>query len=78
MIDPSVQGVNTLLVLSFENECDRKVHTGSYLPKVEIKDYSVMIDGKKVLDQPVKNNIRTYDNIRKVSTGQRHDFTTGC
>ena len=77
LIDPSVQGVNTLFVLSFENECDRKVHTGYYLPKVEIKDYSVMIDGKNVLDQPVKNNIRTYDNIRKVSSGQRDDFTTG-
>ena len=78
LIDPSVQGVNTLFVLSFENECDRKVHTGYYLPKVEIKDYSVIIDGKNVMDQPVKNNIRTYDNIRKVSTGQRDDFTTGC
>ena len=77
LIDPSVQGVNTLFVLSFENECDRKVHTGYYLPKVEMKDYSVMIDGKNVLDQPVKNNIRTYDNIRKVSSGQRDDFTTG-
>ena len=78
LIDPSVQGVNTLFVLSFENECDRKVHTGYYLPKVEIKDYSVIIDGKNFMDQPVKNNIRTYDNIRKVSTGQRDDFTTGC
>ena len=78
LIDPSVQGVNTLFVLSFENECDRKVHTGYYLPKAEIKDYSVIIDGKNVMDQPVKNNIRTYDNIRKVSTGQRDDFTTGC
>ena len=78
LIDPSVQGVNTLFVLSFENECDRKVHTGYYLPKVEIKDYSVIIDGKNVMDQPVKNNVRTYDNIRKVSTGQRDDFTTGC
>ena len=77
LIDPSVQGVNTLFVLSFENECDRKVHTGYYLPKVEMKDYSVMIDGKNVLDQPVKNNIRTYDNIRKVSSNQRDDFTTG-
>ena len=77
LIDPSVQGVNTLFVLSFENECDRKVHTGYYLPKVEIKDYSVIIDGKNVMDQPVKNNIRTYDNIRKVSSGQRDDFTTG-
>ena len=38
LIDPSFQGVNRLFVLSFENEEDRKVHTGYYLPKVEIKD----------------------------------------
>ena len=37
LIDPSFQGVNRLSVLSFENESDRKVHTGYYLPKVEIK-----------------------------------------
>ena len=29
-----------------------------------------MIDRKNIFDQPVKNNIRTYDNIRKISTGQ--------
>ena len=49
LIDPSFQGVNRLFVLSFENEEDRKVHTGYYLPKVEIKDYNVMIDGKVFL-----------------------------
>ena len=39
LLDPSFQGVNKLFVLSFKNEGDRKVHTGCYLPKVEIKDY---------------------------------------
>ena len=39
LLDPSFQGVNKLFVLSFKNEGDRKVHTGYYLPKVEIKDY---------------------------------------
>ena len=29
-------------------------------------------------DQPVKSNIRTYDNIRKIATGQGNDSTTGC
>ena len=52
--------------LSFENEGDRKVHTGYYLIKVEIKDYTVMINGKNFFDQSVKNNIRTYDNIKKI------------
>ena len=46
LIDPSFQGVNMLFVLSFKNEGNRKVHTGYYLPKVEIKDYNIMIDGK--------------------------------
>ena len=37
-----------------------------------------MIDGKSFLDQPLKNNKITYENIRKISTGQGDDFTTGC
>ena len=48
LINPSFQGVNRLFVLSFENENDRTSHSTYYLPKVEIKDYNVMIDGKNV------------------------------
>ena len=62
----------------FENEDDRKIHTAYYLPKVEIKDCNVMIDGKNVFDQPVKNKMRTYDNIRKIETDQGDDYTIGC
>ena len=62
----------------FENEGYKKVHTGYYLPKVEIKDPDVMIDGKNFFDQTVKSVMRTYDNIRKIATGQRDDYTTGC
>ena len=36
-----------------------------------------MIDGQNIFDQPVKNKLRTYDNIRKIVTGQRDDYTTG-
>ena len=61
----------------FENEDDRKVSTGYYFPKVEIKDYNVMFDGKIFFDQPVKNNLRTYDNVRKIETGQGDNYTTG-
>ena len=31
-----------------------------------------------VFDQPVKNNFRTYDNIQKITIGQRDDYATGC
>ena len=54
------------------------MHTGYYLPKVEIKDYNVMIHGKKFFDQPVKSDMRRYDNIRKIATSQGDDYTTGC
>ena len=37
-----------------------------------------MIDGQNFSDQPVKNNLRTYDHIRKIATGQGDDYTTSC
>ena len=37
-----------------------------------------MIDGRKFFDQRVKNNLITYDNIRKITTGQGDDYTSGC
>ena len=36
-----------------------------------------MIDGKNFFDQPIKDNKVTYQNIRKISTGQGDDYTTG-
>ena len=36
-----------------------------------------MIDGKNFFEQPVKNDLRTYD-IRKIATRQGDDYTTGC
>ena len=37
-----------------------------------------MINGRNFFDQTLKNNIKTYDNIRKIATGQGDDYTTGC
>ena len=34
-----------------------------------------MIDGKNFSDQPVKNNKTTYENIRKIATGQTDDYS---
>ena len=37
-----------------------------------------LYDGSKVfLDQPVKNELGTYDNIRKIASGQGDYYTTG-
>ena len=78
LVNPSFQGVNRRFVLSFENENDRTSHSTYYLPKVEIVDYNVMIDGRNVFDQPLNSMSKTYENIRKTATGKGDDFTTGC
>ena len=77
LINPSFQGVNRLFVLSFENEDDRILHSTYYLPKVELKDYNVMIDGRNFFDQPINSMNKTYENIRKIATGKGDDYTTG-
>ena len=43
-----------------------------------MKDYNVLIDGRNFSDQPIKNDLKTYDNIKKIATGQGDDYTTGC
>ena len=78
LINPSFQGVNRLFALSFENESDRTSHSAYYHPKVERKDYNVMIDGRNIFDQPINNMTKTYENIRKITTGQGDDYMTGC
>ena len=78
LIEPSFQGINILFLLAFENDDHRISNKRYYIPNVEIKDYNVMIDGKNFFDQPVKNDKVTYENIRKIATGQGDDYTTGC
>ena len=57
------RGVNRLFLLSFENNTDRIGHTKYFFPNVEIKDYNVMIDGRKYFDQPIKHNSRTFEKL---------------
>ena len=49
-----------------------------FFPTVEIIDYNVMIDGQNFFDQPVKNSLRTYANIRKITTEQVDHYATNC
>ena len=64
--------------MSFKDYDGRESHKQYYLPTVETKDYNVMIDGRNFFDQPIKNDLKTYDNIRKIAAGQGDDYTTGC
>ena len=52
-------------------------HKKYFLANTELKECSVMIDGRSIFDQHVKTDIRIYEKIRKVTTGQRDTYTTG-
>ena len=78
LVEPSFQGVNRLFILAFEDDEQRTSHKAYYIPNVEIKDYNIMINGENFFDQPIKTNKVTYENIRKIATGQGDDYTTGC
>ena len=59
------------------NKPDKRKHLGYYLPKVETKDFNVMIYVRIFFDEPVKNKLGTKENIRKIVTAQGNDYTTG-
>ena len=49
--------------MSFKDDDVWESHKQYYIPNVEINDYNVMINGKKFFDQPIKNDLKTFDNI---------------
>ena len=55
-IDPRFKKFNGLFVLSFEKEDDTTNCSKYFKPKVEIKDFNVLIDGESFFDVPIKSN----------------------
>ena len=46
-----------------------------YVPKLEIKGFNVLIDGKSFFDLPVKNEEEAYEKI--MDRSNNNDYTTG-
>ena len=61
LIDPTFTKVNRLFVLSFENENDRRSFSKYCVLNVQIKDFNVLIDGKRFFDMPIENGEETYE-----------------
>ena len=53
-------------------------HRRYFLPRVKIENCNIAIGGRNFYDQPINDLIKQYDEVRKVSTGQGDDYTTGC
>ena len=63
LIDRTITKVNRLFVLSFENEADRTFFSKYYVPKIELKDFNVLSDGKTFFDVPVKNKEESFKKL---------------
>ena len=55
-----------------------KIQIENFLPRLKIENYNIEIDGRNFYDQPINDSIKQYDEVRKISTGQGDDYTTGC
>ena len=83
LLDSSWQGVKRLFVLAYNNTAGNdQVSVDSnkkyFLPRVKIDNYNIEIDGSNFYDQPINDSIEQYNKVRKISTGQGNDYTTGC
>ena len=81
-LDSSYQGVKRFFVLAYDNTTgDNKVSDESFkkyfLSRVKIENCNSEIDGRNFYDQPINDSIKQYHEVRKVSTGQGDDYTTG-
>ena len=84
ILNASFQGIRRLFVLAYvvaagaaNDEAGIKDNKKYFLPRGEIKNYNVLIDGRNFYDQPINDLIKQYDEVRKVSTGHGDDYTTG-
>ena len=75
LVDPTFTNMNRLFVLTFENEEDRSSFSKYYVPKVEIKDFNVLIDEKPFFEIPVKNKEEAYEEV--IEKTKNNNYTTG-
>ena len=83
LLDSSYHGVKRLFVLAYRDRGGANRVTANsqrkyFLPRVKIENYNIKIDGKIFYDQPINDSIKQYDEVRKVSTVQGDNYTTGC
>ena len=83
LLDSSCRGVKRLFVLAYNNTSGNdQVSVDPYkkyfLLRVKVDNYNIETDGRKFYDQPINSSIKQYDEVRKISTEQGDDCTTGC
>ena len=73
--------VNRLFGLADTNTDDNAKRFNArkyFLPYGIIDNYNIIINGKKFYVQAIDSDIKRYEEIRKLTTGQGDNYTTGC
>ena len=60
-----------------DNQATRKGQRKYYLPRIDLKIYNVIIDGRNFYDNPIERDIEKYGELKKVMIGKGEDYTTG-
>ena len=79
-LDPSFQGVNRLFVMAYNRANGQPTRNGQqkyYLPRIDLENYNVIIDGRNFYDNPIKTDIEKYRELKKVMIGKGEDYTRG-
>ena len=48
------------------------------MPRVNVANCNVLIDSRNFCDQLISDQIRKYDEIRKIATGKGDNYATSC
>ena len=79
-LDPFFQGVNRLFVVAYSRVDGHPTRNGRkkyYLPRIDLKIYNVIIDGRNFYDNPIESDIEKYRELKRVMIGTGEDYTTG-
>ena len=93
LVDATFEVVKRLFVLAFNNtnandddnpisntnnRIERNSHRKYFLPRGNTTNCNVLINVRNFYDQPIGDQIKKYDTIRKIAKEQGDDYTTGC
>ena len=79
-LDPSFQGVNRLFLMAYSrlaNQPTRDNRRKYYLPRIVLKKYNVIIDGRNFYDNPIESDTEKYRELKKIMIGKREDYSAG-
>ena len=77
MLDAAIPGINRLFVMGFNDNVEKPVgnnppadnpnrvkrdsHRKYFLPRVDIKDYNVLVNGRNFYDQNISEDFKKYE-----------------